>query len=186
MPSQNISLQVVAAANMPYQGLVNPGNDIDFEDTWDVISSALREMHTKNASKLSFETIYRHGYKVVLKKKGDEFYDRLQKFENTWLNDEVRSALKILLTPTLITNAPSTNAAATMNERRTAGERFLKGLKEAYEDHVIVMNMATDVFMYLVRSQFVLLTSVLTFPEQSFLLRQPQAANLHIRYAAVP
>ena len=132
------------------KGLLNAGNDIDFEETWDVISSALREMHTKNASKLSFEQIYRHGYKVVLKKKGDTFYERLQKFEINWLGDNVRTNLRTLLSSSLLNSGQEGNPS-TVNERRTAGEKFLKGLKEAYEDHVVVMNMATDVFMYLVR-----------------------------------
>lgn len=132
------------------QGLINATNDIDFEETWDVISSALREMHTKNASKLSFEQIYRHGYKVVLKKRGDTFYDRLQKFESAWLGDNVRAKLRTLLGPSILNSSQAGNPS-TANERRTAGEKFLKALKEAYEDHVVVMNMATDVFMYLVR-----------------------------------
>lgn len=130
-------------------GLSSANNDIDFEDTWKVIASSLGEMHTKNASQLSFETIYRHGYKIVLKKKGEVFYDRLQKFEQDWLSGQVQSVLRTLVTPSLLNNAQSGNPA-TVNERRTAGERFLKGMKEAFEDHVLVMNMATDVFMYLV------------------------------------
>jgi len=130
-------------------GLSNANNDIDFEETWSVISSSLTEMHTKNASQLSFETIYRHGYKIVLKKKGEVFYDRLQKFEQDWLGNRVQSGLRLLVTPALLNNAQSGNPA-TVNERRTAGERFLKGMKEAFEEHQLVMNMATDVFMYLV------------------------------------
>ena len=80
-------------------GLSNANNDIDFEETWSVISSSLTEMHTKNASQLSFETIYRHGYKIVLKKKGEVFYDRLQKFEQDWLGNRVQSGLRLLVTP---------------------------------------------------------------------------------------
>ena len=51
------------------QGLV--GDDIDFENTWATIASAFTEIHTKNASKLSYEELYRHAYRVVLKKKGE-------------------------------------------------------------------------------------------------------------------
>jgi len=38
----------------------------------------------------------------------------------------------------------------TVNEKRVAGERFLKGLKQAWEDHNLCMNMTTDVLMYMV------------------------------------
>jgi cullin 3 len=36
---------------------------------WAELSASLREIHTKNASKLSFEELYRNAYKLVLKKK---------------------------------------------------------------------------------------------------------------------
>jgi len=146
-------LSMARFTHMMYRqaGLASANNDIDFEETWNVLASSLKEMHTKNASQLSFETIYRHGYKIVLKKKGEVFYDRLQKFEQDWLGNHVQSHLRTLVTPSLLNNGQSGNPA-TVNERRTAGERFLKGVKEAFEDHHLVMNMATDVFMYLVRA----------------------------------
>lgn len=134
------------------KGLVSADNDVDFEETWTTISDSLREMHTKNASKLSFETIYRLAYRVVLKKKGDAFYKRIQQFERDWLSGEVRAGLQTLLVPSLVGDVQAVGGGAnsTINEKRTAGERLLRGLKEAWEDHQLVMNMATDVFMYLV------------------------------------
>lgn len=112
-------------------------------------------MHTKNASKLSFETIYRLAYRVVLKKKGDTFYKRILQFERDWLGAEVRADLQTLLVPSLVgSSEASGGTASTINERRSAGERLLRGLKEAWEDHQLVMNMATDVFMYLVWYRF--------------------------------
>ena len=38
-----------------------------------------------------------------------------------------------------------------MNERRTAGERFLKTVKDAWQDHQLCMAMLADVLMYMVR-----------------------------------
>jgi len=149
------------------KGLVSADNDVDFEETWTTISDSLREMHTKNASKLSFETIYRLAYRVVLKKKGDAFYKRIQQFERDWLGGEVRAGLQTLLVPSLVGDIQAAGGAAnsTINEKRTAGERLLRGLKEAWEDHQLVMNMATDVFMYLVGQIFwTLLHQVLTKP----------------------
>jgi len=142
----------VRKTNTMLKGLVNASNDIDFEETWSIVSSSLREMHTRNASKLSFEAIYRHAYKIVLKKKGEIFYERLQKFESDWLSDQVRAGLMSLLSPSLLHDAQSGDSATTANERRSAGEKFLKGLKDQWEHHQTVMNMATDVFMYLVCS----------------------------------
>lgn len=133
------------------QGLINPSNEINFEEIWIIIRDALREMHTKNASKLSFEAIYRQAYKVVLKKNGETFYERIQQFEEEWLSNEVRRHLQTLLSPSLYHGSQLNRGVGTANERRGAGEKFLKGLKQAFEDHQLVMNMATDVFMYLVR-----------------------------------
>lgn len=137
------------------QGLISADNDVDFEDTWHTLASSLREMHTKNASRLSFEAIYRHAYKLVLKKKGGPLYERIQIFERLWLTDEVRKSLKKLLSPSLLGTSQKDAGAHMANERRGAGERFMQGVKEAFEDHQLVMNMATDVFMYLVWSRCV-------------------------------
>ena len=38
-----------------------------------------------------------------------------------------------------------------MNERRTEGERFLKTVKDAWQDHQLCMGMLADVLMYMVR-----------------------------------
>jgi cullin 3 len=37
------------------------------------------------------------------------------------------------------------------NERRVAGEKFLKGLKQSWGDHQVCMSMLADVLMYMVR-----------------------------------
>jgi len=128
---------------------VNNENELDFEAAWDVIRSSLSEMHERNASQLSFETIYRHCYKIILKKKGDVFYERLQRFEKDWLTQRVRSDLKTLLSPVLL-ESPTSGAggSSTGNERRSAGEKFSRGLKDAFEAQQLVMKMSTDVFMY--------------------------------------
>lgn len=131
------------------QGLNN--NEVDLEQAWMTLSSALREMHTKNASELLFEQIYRLAYKVVLKRQGEILYNRLMEFETQWLRGQVKPDLLRQLSPNLVLNSQPNDSSTAPNERRTTGERFLKGLKSAFEDHQLVMNMATDVFMYLDR-----------------------------------
>jgi cullin 3 len=70
-------------------------------------------------------------------------------FERQWLASEVRSTIHQLLTPNLLANAQSLGGT-TANERRVAGERFLKGLKQAWGDHQVCMSMLADVLMYMV------------------------------------
>lgn len=116
---------------------------------WQVLASALREIHTKNASALSFEELYRNAYKLVLKKKGEALYIRVKEFEEAWLAREVRSKIRDSITASFLTG-PSGGLASTANERRVAGERFLRGLKQAWEDHNTCACMITDVLMYMV------------------------------------
>lgn len=138
-------------ANMTIQGL--NGADVDFHTTWGILETAFREIHTKNASALSFEELYRNAYKVVLKKKGEELYNRVAHFEEQWLGTNVRSGIvKTLSAPLMLTDGAG-RTLATTNERREAGEKFLKSLKQAWEDHQVCMGMLTDVLMYMVSNE---------------------------------
>jgi hypothetical protein len=125
------------------------GDEIDFENTWATIEAAFREIHTKNASKLSYEELYRHAYRIVLKKKGEDLYRNVHDFERKWLSSEVRVAIQQLLSPNLLVDVSSLGGT-TANERRVAGEKFLKGLKQAWGDHQVCMSMLADVLMYMV------------------------------------
>jgi cullin 3 len=136
----------------PWQGLTNQ-DTVDFDTTWGILEGALREIHTKNASKLSFEELYRNAYKLVLKKKGEELYNRVSGLEEELLRDNVRSKVVQMVTPPLILFASGEQqAAGQAHQRRADGERFLRVLKDLYADHQLCMNMITDVLMYMVSS----------------------------------
>jgi cullin 3 len=126
------------------------GDEIDFEETWATIEAAFKEIHTKNASKLSYEELYRHAYRIVLKKKGENLYNKVHEFERDWLRGQVRSTIQQLLSQNLLSNAHNLTGT-TSNERREAGEKFLKGLKQAWTDHQVCSSMLADVLMYMVR-----------------------------------
>lgn len=130
------------------------GADVDFEATWQVLERAFTEIHEKNASALSFEELYRNAYKLVLKKKGTDLYDKVAQFEEHWLGDGVRPRIVNLLTAPLQLTDDLGRSLATTSERRVAGERFLASLKLAWEDHQVCMGMLTDVLMYMVSTIF--------------------------------
>lgn len=88
----------------------------------------------------------------MLRKKGDELYDRVKEFEEQWFSSEVMPQIRVLITKNLIDIALGGVTGATANERRLTGERFLKGLKDSWEDHNQCMNMTTDVLMYMDRA----------------------------------
>jgi cullin 3 len=133
----------------PLQGLTSH-ETVDFDVTWGVLEGALREIHTKNASRLSFEELYRNAYKLVLKKKGEELYNRVSGLEEELLRENVRSKVVQMVTPPLVLRATGEQVGGQVHQRRADGERFLKLLKDAYGDHQLCMNMITDVLMYMV------------------------------------
>ncbi|KAI4104034.1 MAG: hypothetical protein L6R37_003516 [Teloschistes peruensis] len=130
-------------------GSLHDFGEVDFEREWRSLSNSLLEIHTKNASQLSFEELYRNAYKLVLRKQGQSLYEKVKDFEEEWLANEVR--------PRIIDGLPSSLLAAyngtqlTVNEKRLAGEKLLRALKAAWEDHNLCMNMTTDVLMYMER-----------------------------------
>ena len=117
-----------------------------------MLKSSLTEIHSKRASQLSFEELYRNAYKLVLKKRGETLYERVKDFEREWLTDEVRPGLEAVFTPSLLATLTGAGGQklATANEKRSDGEKLLKALKEAWEDHNLCMSMTTDVLMYMV------------------------------------
>ncbi|KAL8659571.1 MAG: hypothetical protein Q9226_000352 [Calogaya cf. arnoldii] len=133
----------------PPRRAILSGGELDFEREWKSLSISLRNIHTKNASSLSFEELYRNAYKLVLKKKGEPLYNRVKEFEQDWLANEVRPQILHDLPPSLL--AAYDGAHLTVNEKRVAGEKLLRSLKSAWEDHNLTMNMTTDVLMYMDR-----------------------------------
>ncbi|CAK7226564.1 hypothetical protein SCUCBS95973_006242 [Sporothrix curviconia] len=125
----------------------------DFEENWGLIRDALNDIHNQNAGKLSFEQLYRASYKSVLKKRGEDLYNRVKGFEEQYFAERVISLIWPLVTQGLVSVSlhSSGSANTTSHSRREMGERLLRGLKETWERHNTSMNMAADVLMYLDR-----------------------------------
>ncbi|GFF38615.1 cullin-3A [Aspergillus udagawae] len=134
----------------PRRGLSAAKAD-DFDTTWGVLSSSLNEIHTKNASALSFEELYRNAYRIVLMTRGDDLYERVKKLEEEWLGSEVKKTVTAAISPTLLLAQEPADVQDQASERREAGEKFLTVLKGAWEDHQLCMGMITDVLMYMDR-----------------------------------
>lgn len=130
------------------QGLTR--DDVDFDSTWNTLSIAFHEIFAKNASKLSFEELFRSAYKLVLKKKHDLLYDKVVELIKAWLRDHVRTRIYSFVTPALLSSALDQNDSLPSQEARVAGERFITALKDAFADHQLCSGMITDVLMYMV------------------------------------
>lgn len=127
-------------------------DETDFESSWTVLATAFTEIHHKNASQLSFEELFRSAYKLVLKKRHEELYNKVTNFERVWLRDTVKQRIVNTVTPAVLVGASGQSTDLQANERRLAGERFMISLKDAFQDQHMCMNMITDVLMYMVSS----------------------------------
>jgi cullin 3 len=128
--------------------LAHDGTEAD--QMWTTLATAMREIHTGHASKLSFEELYRNAYKLVYQNKGEMLYVNVVDFERAWLIDEIQPKIHELLPFMILSTGGDNFARLTANERRAAAEKFLRGIKTAWEDHKLCMNMTTDILMYMV------------------------------------
>ncbi|KAK8008585.1 hypothetical protein PG991_011136 [Apiospora marii] len=71
-------------------------------EKWKRLESALRDIHEKNASGLSFEQLYRYAYKIVLKKAGDRLCENVKQFEERWFTDKVCPRIFKLISRNLV------------------------------------------------------------------------------------
>lgn len=72
-------------------------------------------------------------------------------FEKDWLSNEVKTKAAQLVSSSLVADLKAGSGNTTANERRVGGERFLKGIREEWQDYQLCMSMLTDVLMYMVR-----------------------------------
>ncbi|KAL4955545.1 Cullin [Aspergillus filifer] len=134
----------------PRRGLGATGTD-GFETNWKDLSNSLTRIHTKDASDLSFEQLYRNSYNIVLVQRGDDLYERTKTLEKEWLCGEVQKRVVAGISPSLLLAKDAVDLQDQATERRAAGEKFLSVLKDVWEDHQLCMQMITDVLMYMDR-----------------------------------
>jgi cullin 3 len=144
-----VSCRVVANTSQP---AAKNRETSDFEPCWHLLRSAMIDIHTKNAGGLSFEALYRASYKIVLRKKGDLLYEHVKTFEEAWFRDHVMPPIAELITNNLINISLIQAPGTSLHERRQMGEKFLRGVRDAWVEHNLNMNMIADVMMYLDRA----------------------------------
>lgn len=123
----------------------------EFDACWQMIYDALADIHNRDAGQLSFEQLYRASYKIVVKRRGIELYEKVGAFETQWFNDRVIPPIHQLMSGKLVSLALGELPGTTSNERREMGEEFIKGIRDSWERHVSAMGMITDILMYLDR-----------------------------------
>ncbi|KAK0667345.1 Cullin [Cercophora samala] len=123
-----------------------------FDQCWATLQSAMTDIHNKNASKLSFENLYRASYKITLVKRGEDLFNKVKEFETEWFHKHIIPGVDELVRNNLPSIALIQMTTSSSHERREAGERLLRGIRKIWEDHNTSMNLIADMLMYLERS----------------------------------
>ncbi|ROV96544.1 hypothetical protein VMCG_07757 [Cytospora schulzeri] len=146
-------LYMAFAASQP----VNRRNGLtdaqEFEACWSMLHEALTDIHNRDAGKLSFEQLYRASYKIVLKRRGSDLYEKVGKFEEDWFTDKVIPPIFDLVSSNLVSLALGDLPGTTTLERQATSEKFLRGLRDSWEQHLHSNAMIADIMMYLDRGQ---------------------------------
>lgn len=111
-------------------------------ETWTAFSKAIREIHNHNASNLSFEENYRFAYNLVLHKQGRQLYDGVKELVSENIDKLAETVVKPAF-PSPVTGDPS--------QKSQEVERFLKAVRESWDDHKSSMSKLRDLLKYMVR-----------------------------------
>ena len=103
------------------------------------LSTAIDEIHSRNASLLSFEELYRNAYNLVLHKHGGLLYDGVAERLGWHLE---KSAVELV----------QMAAGLDTDEDMNSAIAFLSALSSVWKEHRVTMVMVRDIFMYMDRT----------------------------------
>lgn len=118
---------------------------VDIEKSWEILSFAITEIVNKNASKLSFEQLYRKCYHLVLRKSGEDLY---LKVKNQLVDHLLEKRLELVA---YIFKVLKQNAETIDYSNIKFSEEILSKVSQEWEEHCLCMRMISDVLMYLDR-----------------------------------
>lgn len=115
--------------------------DTSMSETWSSLSKAVREIHNHNASNLSFEENYRFAYNLVLHKQGDLLYRGVNDLITENINKLAEEKVKPCF-PTTVSGDPA--------QKGQEVERFLRAVRDSWDDHIGSMSKLRDILKYMV------------------------------------
>ncbi|KAK9710592.1 hypothetical protein K7432_008351 [Basidiobolus ranarum] len=115
-----------------------------FEESWEKISQAIRQIYCKNVSTLSFEELYRTAYNMVLHKCGEKLYNGVKGVITEHLEGETMN--KIM--PAFNSSGNSNGGISTNG---VSGITSLKTLNGVWTEHITCMRMIRDILLYMDR-----------------------------------
>ena len=103
-------------------------DEVQAETIWKLLDNAISEIYSRNASRLSFEELYRNAYNLVLHKHGQMLYSRVSSKITSQL-EHMRSRIS-----------------------STPNSKLLKEMADTWREHRICMIMIRDILMYMDRT----------------------------------
>lgn len=130
--------------------------DADFESSWPILSAAIKEIHRKDASRLSFEELYRTAYTIVIRKNGKRLYEAVKAEVRAHLESELNTRLLPKYKGTKLNKADDGKSASSTSSTTTLAStepniELLTVTLGVWNDHCICMRMISDILMYLDR-----------------------------------
>ncbi|KAL4062116.1 Cullin, partial [Scleroderma citrinum] len=135
----------MASTRRPTRPKIKPARKHDEfspEDTWNRLSSNIREIHKHNASSLSFEENYRYAYNMVMYKNGPMLYKGVCQL----VAENVDRLAEEEITPAF----PKGSSSDPMQQGQES-ELLLRALRRVWDDHTGNMSKLRDILKYMDR-----------------------------------
>lgn len=134
-------------------------NVINPNDSWKLLKTAINDIQNKNASKWSFEQLYRLAYNMVLSKNGEFLYNNVKNEIEKHLNEKDYIDLKNLIlskySKTIDSNINDTLKSFNQNGQfisKYDAADILRNLKKIWDDHLLSIWLISEVVMYMDRT----------------------------------
>ncbi|KAL5596988.1 hypothetical protein BROUX41_006340 [Berkeleyomyces rouxiae] len=143
-------IRVPGSTRMAMAGPRRVGNSMSPEYMWEILESAILDIHKQQSSKLVFEQLYRAAYNLAVMGQGEFLYNQICELEAQWLQTEMFPLLRAQLGSNHRSQMLGTMCS--VNERYTAGGAFLGLLRDLWSTYGTAAVLIADVCMYLDRS----------------------------------
>lgn len=133
-------------------------NTLDPNESWKLLEVAIKDIQNKNASKWSFEQLYRLAYNLVLSKNAQYLYNHVHDEIVKYLEDNVRKQLESLIIKK--EEQQNMNASDMRGDddlpdhviRKSDAAEILNLFNKVWDDHLISVWLISQVVMYMDRT----------------------------------
>lgn len=117
-------------------------NTQEYEEGFEILSSAITVIFQKQARELSYELLYRTAYKLTIRQFGERLYHDVEKV----IADYLETTAEKNIVPAFINSSSTSESSSTAD----AGASFLKTIKRVWDDFTTAIDLILQVLYYLV------------------------------------